>query len=293
MSKTITKRQHYVWRYYLKQWATKDQIWCLKNGERLFPSSLMGVANEKYFYEIEKFTECEKNYLLCFIRETMHPTVREHCVKFALKFISNSGKINWVENYYAKIENSSIRFYESLYQKEASFIKNDDCLLYFLIFLFEQYFRTKRNEESIKAQFVSVGLPFFVKFFAVLRHIYAKVTAQGGLANKNNYDFKLLKNESPQPFITGDQPVVNINRAKTTPNEESEHLDLYYPLTPTLALLLIHKEHVSKHSESIDDETFINQYNSFIFEESHSQVYAKNKENLKLFAELQHDGSKV
>ena len=46
----ITKKQHYVWRFYLKPWTdSKETIACCRN-DKVFRSVLMGVGQENYFY---------------------------------------------------------------------------------------------------------------------------------------------------------------------------------------------------------------------------------------------------
>jgi len=50
-----TRRQHHVWRYYLKAWATGEQLFCLQDG-RIFPSNVSGVAVERDFYKLQTLT---------------------------------------------------------------------------------------------------------------------------------------------------------------------------------------------------------------------------------------------
>jgi hypothetical protein len=47
----------------------------------------------------------------------------------------------------------------------------------------------------------------------------------------------LLKNDTDVPFITGDQPTVNLLGGAPT-DRSPDHLALYYPISPKLALLL-------------------------------------------------------
>lgn len=55
---TKKKRHHYVWRHYLGAWCEKDKIWCLRD-MKIFQSGLMGVAQEKYFYKLQRLTPKE------------------------------------------------------------------------------------------------------------------------------------------------------------------------------------------------------------------------------------------
>lgn len=63
-----TVRQHHVYRKYLSAWtptlSTEGQIWCFRKEEKnTFPSSLVGIGQERYFYEMKKLTEIEKLFI--------------------------------------------------------------------------------------------------------------------------------------------------------------------------------------------------------------------------------------
>lgn len=52
------RRQHYVWRHYLRSWSSNDKIWCHHDG-KTFLSNLMGVAQKRDFYKISELTESD------------------------------------------------------------------------------------------------------------------------------------------------------------------------------------------------------------------------------------------
>ena len=54
-----TVHQHYVWRYYLRQWATNEQIICLRDRNKIFPVNLMKIAQEKLFYQFCESSETD------------------------------------------------------------------------------------------------------------------------------------------------------------------------------------------------------------------------------------------
>ena len=58
----ITKRQHYVWRYYLAQWTDKQtvegKLFCCRNG-KIFPSGLMNIGQENYFYKFIELSDAD------------------------------------------------------------------------------------------------------------------------------------------------------------------------------------------------------------------------------------------
>ena len=55
----VTKRQHYVWRYYLKQWTDNiGNISCCRNGN-VFSSDLTKIGVEKLFYQLIDISDYE------------------------------------------------------------------------------------------------------------------------------------------------------------------------------------------------------------------------------------------
>jgi len=68
------KRQHYVWKHYLKPWTMDEKIWWSRNGKIMPPTALVNVGIRKHFYEIEKLNGTERFFVKKFI-EGCHPTV--------------------------------------------------------------------------------------------------------------------------------------------------------------------------------------------------------------------------
>jgi len=53
----VKKRQHYVWKHYLKEWAAqKEQPFCLR-GDKIFPANVDNIAVERFFYKREELTK--------------------------------------------------------------------------------------------------------------------------------------------------------------------------------------------------------------------------------------------
>lgn len=49
------RRHHYVWRKYLRAWASNDSIWCCREG-KIFRSNLMGVGQVRDFYRLKELS---------------------------------------------------------------------------------------------------------------------------------------------------------------------------------------------------------------------------------------------
>ncbi len=89
--------------------------------------------------------------------------------------------------------------------------------------------------------------------------------------------FTVIENITDVSFITGDQPIYNLSAEGLGEDEEVTNMDLYYPLTPKLALLITSKVT----SVVVVDEARVKKYNDFIFKVSNDQIYAKDEESLR------------
>ena len=61
------------------------------------------------------------------------------------------------------------------------------------------------------------------------------------LFSDRKFKIFLLDNKTSIPFITGDQPVLNTYAAKTFGSEIPDKTEFYYPLSPTIAILISKK----------------------------------------------------
>ena len=85
MSSSVTKKQHYVWRAYLAAWVRKNKIYCLRDGG-IFPSNLMGVAQERYFYRLQELNAKEREFIRQFAMQESHGALKESNVEWLQLF---------------------------------------------------------------------------------------------------------------------------------------------------------------------------------------------------------------
>jgi hypothetical protein len=86
----------------------------------------------------------------------------------------------------------------------------------------------------------------------------------------------LLNNRTDTPFITGDQPIINIHA--TFEPGAPEKLEFFYPISPQTAMLLL--EASSDHSQSVTVENVL-RFNNLIARNSHEQVFSNSREYLE------------
>lgn len=229
----VTKRQHYVFRKYLKSWAdtsTSDpQLSALvKDSKRTFRSGLMGVAQQKYFYEFKILTEVEK-MMAIILSTSRYEALNNSDPYFTIRQVEKinlaekieAAKINSQytpqdftdqrrqlgESKQSRYEEVGQKFIDLLLNENIEFYSQDEDRIDFIYFFIMQYIRTKAMRENLN------------EMFSNLRHDLDKLIRSldfvSDAANNNNIPFdknkakKELENldshltfDHVSPFIT-------------------------------------------------------------------------------------------
>jgi len=113
-----------------------------------------------------------------------------------------------------------------------------------------------------------------------LVHILATNVGRTLFAERKRHTIMLLDNATNVPFITADQPVINIAAGPkdTTPPVKFE---LYYPLSATKAMLLLEPSSDFLPGDSSVSETFAYLYNLRMAAHSYRQVFSTSPRALE------------
>lgn len=263
MSKRV-KQQHYVWRYYLAAWESKGSLHALRGG-KIFPTSARGIAKESAFYRLRELTlsdlelvekvaiECSNPQFRDMHREQLaHFYVIPHLVKLARSLpIGNSQREeidavlqNTEEEFQNGIEEIGKPFLDALRSGDTSFMADDCAAANFLYFVVCQYFRTKKRAREMISQIAesrfSDAKESMERAWPVLRNIFSTNVAGALYARRSEWRLILLDNPHDETFICGDQPVINLPFARDATSVPTD-LELYYPITPHLAVIYTNK----------------------------------------------------
>lgn len=296
------KKQHFVWRKYLRAWSENESIYCLMDGS-IFKPGLMGVGQERYFYKIKELTKAEIEFVKAIIEQDKRPFIRDLNYGW-IDFFNQVFKIrdilsrqgishphtdkmldvlvhNFEEDFHGKIESDSIKFLEMLYRKDLSFYDDDEQLIEFLFFICQQYFRTQNIDSKVRGAIGSFKGFNVDAMWPVLRHTSA--TSVGFSLYQDRSDFRpvLIENSSDLPFITGDQPIINTHAVGLSPDEAPSELEFYYPLTPKLALLLTSNPDLNRKKIVSINEDKVTMYNEYIYSQAGKQVYSIERNALE------------
>jgi len=297
-----SKNQHYVWQHYLNAWAADGTFCCYRQkSKKLFSTQPKVVASETYFYETQQLTAGDKKFLedmisqapnvelrdlnreyvkmtqLSFeMRERLKSTDLRPETRAALEEQLQWAERNLGERYHAGIENKCQDILDSLRNENDDFYKDEARCADFLYFLSLQYFRTARMRQGLSS------IPSYVpghdhrRTANILNHIHATNVGAGLFRENKAYRIVFLKNDTGIPFIAGDQPVVNMLDPEATID-----LELYYPLSPRLAIVLT-KDVVKFPARKRSVTPFeVESYNYAIYSKSEDQVYSNDKAYLR------------
>lgn len=296
------KNQHYVWRHHLDAWAANGTFCCYRHKDnRLFRTQPKSVASETYFYQTHRLTAGDREFLEYIIGKASDEQLRElnrNYVKLSqlcfdlgerLKTadLPNEARatierqLNWAEKnlgelYHAGIENACQDILDLLRNEIGDFYLDELRRNDFIYFLCLQYFRTAKMRQGFSNAGTWIQGHDPRRTSNILSHIYATNVGRSLVLERKLYRIIFLKNETPVPFITGDQPVLNL----LDPNATND-IALYYPLSPVLAIFLTKDSLKFPEQKRRVTPLEVETYNYAIYSNSNDQVYSSDETYLR------------
>lgn len=300
MASVGKKLHHYVPRFYLKAWAECDHVYWLRGG-KILRTNVRNVGAENYFYRLRELSPND----ITFIRqiaivdspERLKP-YHERLVRFfslphvTRRKLEASGngtpkllaEVDSVitemnENVYASIEEGFKPYLDFMLAGDLKFYSDPAACAAFFKGLAAQYLRTNQ----IKRARVTLGpemLEAFQRVVNVLVHIFAINLGFSLYADRKRFRLTLLENATDIPFITADQPVINI-AARPEETKPPDKFELYYPLSPNKAMLLL--ESLNNHLPDNPSVTAMSAhlYNLHMGAHSYQQIFASSPQELE------------
>ena len=297
-----TRKQHFVWRKYLKSWSTNEQLYCLMTN-RIFKTNLHGIANIRDFYSFKpleaKDFELIKNmfiinnspelkkinekWLEIFQLTNLVQKINNCCG--SIKEI-NDALINFGEKIHTKIESDSLKYLNQLLSGNTDFYNQDEDYFNFNFFISAQFVRTNRNKQIILQKMRKNDDIDFENIWNVCNYIIATNMAFGLHSYKNKFKILKIINNTDVSFITGDQPVINTYAAMNLEQELINDIELYYPITPKMSILITQNDKYRTTKVIECDANIVNQFNSYIKYYSFEQLYANNSKDLECYISI-------
>jgi hypothetical protein len=288
--------QHHVWQHYLKAWTVDGQIYCLQGG-RIFPTGTPVVAVERDFYKLHHLQPNDIGMIK--ILAIAHPAAKKAHENFIalltapMRFVEqnrehlrNVAKIdelldiymtNTLEDYHAGIEASFIPLLDKMKNGDITFSEDDGNYTTFLHFICAQYMRTRGIKVRAIENVEQNNRYDLSRIWNILSYLLSVNIGASLFVERARRKLVLIKNNTEAAFITGDQPVINLQGGGPKP---PEMLTLYYPISPRLAIVLSEvDEEPTVTTESLTP-AHVSDLNAKMLEACHSQVFGQSKESL-------------
>lgn len=304
----LKKRQLYVWNNYLRPWADNESIWTyFKDQDKIVKTGLVNVAQEKYFYRLEDFSNEEITFLKTIVDKTSPPVLKSLNSDLLTLFTSTSllkrqlesntnqkvnseffaldlKKIeaNAMEDAHCYMENLGSKIIQCRNLEDLKTLSLNDNLFEAIMFLCVQYFRTKTMRKLALKSFNDNKFEnLAVKSWNIISFVMATTLARSISLDKN-LRLVFIENNTTTPFIAGDQPVFNILNDNLNEQGEVIELELYYPLTPKCAISLhFRPQQLDLIEGKTAEANYVKYLNKKVYYNADFYVFADNEEILK------------
>lgn len=300
------KKHHYVFQSYLKPWSKNGQIWCLRSGE-IFSSSPEGVACERFFYRMYPLTDDERDFVskvmievegtpeplkevlqkfldaYCLpnkVKQTLRPSARTRVYEQALDVLIENGAEEWL----AAVEDSFVPFLQQMREGRSDFYNDFKSAGVFIFGLCMQSVRTKHvREAALRVMGREVRGRRTLHMVSAMAPMVAMRVSDNLLRDRQSFKVEIVENESETPFITTDQPVINLHGGPDPEARPPERLEFFYPISPRRAMVFLEKDTSIRLRIG---EIAVNNYNVIMAQHSHEQIFSNSREYLDSLAKI-------
>jgi hypothetical protein len=316
-------RQHYVWKHYLEGWAPQGKLFCLRKDQvfpvspnniaherdfyRLRELTAEDVQTIKRIIDISNqpwLRRLNHNWLNAFdalfrMRKYLQERVRRPNPELERKL--DIAINNLEENLQMGIEHNAIPHLAALREKRTAWLEQAEEFATFLHFLLVQQFRGPGMRQRITQAFrlahsavngkgasASEGSSDSeqthgpLEDSAVLCHVFAANVGASLFKSRHRHRISLLRTENTE-FITADQSVINTRAVSTLGVAPPTEVELYYPISPRLALLITADDRRPGRFRQLLTDAEVVAYNNMIAEVAYEQIYATNEEMAKMY----------
>lgn len=306
----LKKEHHYVWANYLRNWSVDNKsLWFNTSKGKVILETTRLVAKERFFYKLtpisndhlflleQTFGNSENlNDHLGFIKKIMNIQAFEMFLKqenimneeWAQRFEAH--KHNTLENIHTNFENGVADILPALAKKDLSCLGDNKKIISLYSYLGQQFARTKcfkdrsllamskNNTEQAKWVLQKTEECWWLWSHLVGVNIGASLFFERHLST-----ISLLVNNTKQTFITSDHPVINIHPELTGELDKSpEHhqFDLYYPLSPTVALAVTRSNRFPKGISEVPIQ-IVEEVNTELARNSHAHIFGNTRQAIQ------------
>ena len=302
----ITKKQHYVSRFYLKKWLSsrkkgKKGIWVenKKENKNYFCTNLNSISQIRYFYKLNidqdvydllflKYSD-GSIYAKSFLREAevllfINNYQKNKCYDYEkLDILSKS----FLENKYSDIENTIAKTLNFIHKNSSNLHKDNyisEIKFDFLIVLFSfQINRTERKRNDIMSFFhkllikrdeIKTELSDEQKENFIKSMLYIESMNMVKELLDRNFSIEILVSHSDVSFITSNTPAINVSPPGM---KDLESFEGFMALTPKVAMILKKNEPVRRLTVTPISTDRVIKLNKVIYTDAKGDIYSIKK----------------
>lgn len=268
--KQIKVKHHYVWEYYLKNWAVDNKVFWLTTRGNVAHDSPKGMCRDDGFYKVSVLDVIDVAYIQEWSKKSPEFLQREHRKQLEpfleasraierirasniesdeLKVCENALLFNTLENHYCGVESGAKNALDGLAIGDLSVLEDKSVSIGLYSYIGHQVTRTK----AFKERFLELSLkrlpPSTARDEAVrlteknwwfICFMLGENIGWSMYSSRHEEKLMLIKNTTNTPFITCDSPVVNIHpdNDEVSKGEPLEFLDMLFPVSPSYALII-------------------------------------------------------
>ena len=240
----------------MEAWAPDGQLWC-RHGDKLFPASTQNVAHERDFYRLQEMSAYDLAVVHELAIKPLEPDLRKIAEGWIPHFTvffdikrkyedTGSDELhraldeyinNLEEDMLGGLEKRAIPLLDDLRNKGPTIFADPEEAVFHTWFLAAQYFRTSSMFANVTQVLRSVPGFNAEASFGLMRTIYSCNVGRALWLRRHTLRLTYLRSEVA-PLVTGDQPIVNMRANDLEPGTPPQELELYYPVSPRLGVLL-------------------------------------------------------
>ena len=289
------RNHHYVPQWYLRPWGdTKGRVVSSRNGAILPPTNPRNLLAKRDFYAAPTLTLQDVAFISAFIMNQSDPArsmseaILEgaffHSMIKALLLQSShvpeddrnaltAALIEAEERRLSISEARAKNVVDRLLDGDTSVLRDSEESLSLFEFLGDMYFRTPRSRElGRRIEHLSVG------GVVVMTRILGASKACSLFLDRSVMPAALLTNRTTLPFVTSDNPAVNLLQPEEDRVPAEDEYALYLPLAPTHALIIPPWNHTFRHTAAT--EQLAADLNAWMAACSRETLVARTREDL-------------
>jgi len=310
--KQIKRNHHYVWSFYLKSWATDNNIFYISKKGKVACDSVKGLARETDFYKISTLNQKDIEFIKNisanspqFLQE-IHMSHLDDFLKLSnvsniisrvknvpeeVLSVQKAIEHNSLENLHSFNEDTAVEVISKLAQGNSECLKSKNNMIAFCSYIGHQMSRTKSfKEKSMGAvrENPDIGvkhkelLGLFEKNWWFLSFMFGISIGCSLYESKDRDNHIFITNDTGHPFLTSDHPVINVHSslALIAERQAPESADFYIPLSPKYAYMINNSEDYNHLAYSIGLED-VEKFNKKIVDKSYRTVFGSTEAVLK------------